>query len=167
MGPISLTVSIDAPREAVFDFICDLGIRQGWTDHFAHDYRLERIPAQGEGAGARFRVDAPAGVRYMETVIAEADRPFRIVEHGRGGRLDRIQIRTVWELEEGPTTTVRLTFWTAPPTAFDRVRELGRSRWWKRRWGKALRRMQEIIESGEAVPRTEVAGGDRLPAVVS
>jgi hypothetical protein len=163
VGPISLTVSIDAPRERVFDFICDLGTRPGWIDHFASEYRLVRVESRGQGAGARFRVDAPAGVRYMETVIAEADRPFRIVEHGRGGRLDKIAIRTVWELEEGPTTTVRLTFWTIPPSAFDRVREMGRTRWWKRRWSKALRRMQAIIESGDAVPRTEVAGADRLP----
>ena len=163
MGPISLTISIDAPRERIFDFICDLGIRESWTDHFASEFRLERISAQGQGAAARFRVDAPAGVRYMETVIAEADRPFRIVEHGRGGRLDRIPIRMVWELEEGPITTVRLTFWTSPPSAFDRFRETGRSGWWKRRLGKALRRMQELIESGAVAPRTQVAGGDRLP----
>ena len=163
MGPISLTVSIDAPRERVFDFICDLGVRQGWTDHFASEYRIERVPAQGLGAGARFRVDAPAGVRYMETVITEAERPFRVVEHGRGGRLDHIPIRTIWELEEGPTTTVRLTFWTTPLSAFDRIREIGRTRWWKRRWNRALRRLQEIIESGEPVPPTQVAGGDQLP----
>ena len=167
MGPISLTISIDAPRERVFDFICDLGVRDSWTDHFASEFRLERIPAQGAGAAARFRVDAPAGVRYMETVIAEADRPFRVVEHGRGGRLDHIPIRTVWELEEGPTTTVTLTFWTVPPSAFDRVRELGRSRWWRRRWKKALRRMQEQIETGAAASRTEVAGGDRLPTAAA
>jgi uncharacterized protein YndB with AHSA1/START domain len=163
VGPLSLTISIDAPRERVFDFICDLGVRDAWIDHFASDYRLERIDASGRGAAARFRVDAPAGVRYMETVIAEADRPFRIVEHGRGGRLDHIPIRTVWELEEGPTTTVRLTFWTLPPGLSDRLKETGRSGWWKRRWSRALRRMQELIESGAAAPRTEVAGGDRLP----
>lgn len=163
MGPISLTTSIDAPRERVFDFICDLGVRESWTDHFASDFRLARIPAQGQGAAARFRVDAPAGVRYMETVIAEADRPFRVVEHGRGGRLDRIPIRMVWELEEGPTTTVTLTFWTTPPSAFDRFRETGRSGWWRRRLSRALRRLQERIESGAAAPRTQVAGGDRLP----
>jgi uncharacterized protein YndB with AHSA1/START domain len=163
VGPISLTVSIDAPRERVFDFICDLGTRESWIDHFATEYRLMRVAAQGQGAGVRFRADAPAGVTYMETVIAEAERPYRVVEHGRGGRNDRIPIRTVWELEEGPTTTVTLTFWTSPPSAFDRVREIGRTRWWRRRWSKAMRRMQEIIESGETVPRTEVAGGDRLP----
>jgi uncharacterized protein YndB with AHSA1/START domain len=164
VGPISLDTSIDAPRERVFDFICDLAIRPSWIDHFASDYRLERIQARGQGAAARFRVDAPAGVRYMETVIAEADRPYRVVEHGRGGRLDRVPMRIVWELEEGPTTRLTLTFWTSPASAFDRIRELGRTRWWRRRWKRALRRMGEQIESGTVAPPTGVAGADRVPA---
>jgi uncharacterized protein YndB with AHSA1/START domain len=165
VGPISLTISIDAPRERVFDLICDLGIRPAWIDHFASDYRLERIEARGRGAAARFRVDAPAGVRYMETVIAEADRPYRIVEHARGGRLDRIPMRIVWELEQGPTTNLSLTFWTMPPGPFDRVREVGRERWWRRRWHRALRRLAELTESGKTPPRAEVGGGDRVPAL--
>ncbi len=163
MGPISLSTSIDASRERVFDFICDLAIRQSWIDHFASEYRLERIAASGQGAAARFRVDAPAGVRYMETVIAEAERPHRVVEHARGGRLDRLPIRVVWELEGGPTTNLTLTFWTSPTSMFDRVREIGRTRWWRRRWKKALARMREQIESGVTPSRTGVAGGDRIP----
>ena len=79
MGPISLTVAVDAPRERVFDFIADLGVRPSWTGDSVRDYRLERIQPRGVGAAARFRVDAP-GVEYMETVIAEADRP-----HGGAG----------------------------------------------------------------------------------
>ena len=59
MGPISLTTTIDAPRERVFDLIVDLARRPAWTDHFLSDYRLERIPPVGEGAAARFRIDAP------------------------------------------------------------------------------------------------------------
>jgi uncharacterized protein YndB with AHSA1/START domain len=165
VGPISLTVSIDAPRERVFDFLCDLGARPAWIDHFASDYRLERIPATGRGAAARFRVHAPAGVRYMETVIAEVERPYRVVEHARGGRLDRLPMRIVWELEEGPTTRVSLTFWTIPADHFDRIREIGRERGWRRRWKRALVRLRELIESGEAPPRAEVAGGDRVPAL--
>jgi uncharacterized protein YndB with AHSA1/START domain len=167
VGPISLDISIDAPRARVFDFICDLGVRPSFTDHFAHDYRLERIPAAGRGAAARFRVDAPAGVRYMETVIAETERPYRIVEHGRGGRLDRLPFRVVWELEEGPTTKVTLTFWTAPATALDRARELGRGPWWRRRWKRALTRLRDVIESGEGAPRAGVGGGDRMPTIAA
>ncbi len=167
MGPISLDISIDAPRERVFDFLCDLAVRPSWIDHFASEYHLARIPAQGVGAAARLRVDAPAGVRYMETVIAEAERPYRVVEHARGGRLDRLPIRIVWELDQRQTTELRLTFWTTPANEFDRIREFGRTRWWRRRWSKALRRLRDLIESGQEPPRTEVAGGDRLPTPVS
>jgi uncharacterized protein YndB with AHSA1/START domain len=165
MGPISLSTAVDASREEVFGFIVDLSNRPAWTDHFVSDYRLERIPAAGLGAAARFRVDAPAGMRYMETVIAEVDRPHKIVEHGRGGRWDRIPIHTTWELKEGDgVTTVVLNFWTRPDDLIGRAREFGRSRWWRRRWSKALRRMRELIESGAETPRMEVAGADRLPA---
>jgi uncharacterized protein YndB with AHSA1/START domain len=165
VGPISLTISIDAPRERVFDFICDLGVRQAWIDHFASEYRLQRIAATGRGAAARFRVDGPAGVRYMETVIAETERPYRIVEHARGGRLDRLPMRIVWELEEGPTTTVSLTFWTIPAGPFDRIREIGREGWWRRRWRRSLGRLRDLVESGEAPARAGLAGGDRIPAM--
>ncbi len=164
MGPISLTISVDAPRERVFDFICDLSTRLSWIDHFASDYRLERVAASGQGAAARFRVDAPAGVRYMETVIAEADRPYRVVEHGRGGRLDRMPIRIVWELEEGPTTTVTLTFWTAPATAFDRIREFGRSAVVETALEQGAAPHAGADRVGRRRRRTEVAGGDRVPA---
>jgi uncharacterized protein YndB with AHSA1/START domain len=163
VGPITITTSIDAPRDRIFDLLCDLGARPSWIDHFASEYRVQRIPSSGRGAAARFRVDAPAGVRYMETVIAETDRPYRVVEHARGGRLDRVSQRLVWELEAGPTTTVTLTFWTVPPSIFDRMRELGRERWWHRRWAKALTRMRDLIESGASVPRIEIAGADRVP----
>jgi uncharacterized protein YndB with AHSA1/START domain len=165
MGPISLTIAIDAPRERVFDFVADLGRRPAWTDHFIRDYRLERLEPSGKGAAARFALRAPGGIRHMETVISEADRPRRIVEDGRGGRWNRIPIHTIWEMTEGPgsLTTVTLTFWTEPD-AFARLREAGRGGWWKRRWGRALRRLREAIESGaEEVAPVRVAGGAHLP----
>jgi uncharacterized protein YndB with AHSA1/START domain len=161
MGPISLTTTIDASRERVFDLICDLAARPAWADNFISDYRLERIAATGPGAAARFRVAAPGGIKYMETVIAEADRPHRVLERGRGGRLDRIPIQTLWELKEGPgaVTTLILTFETDPATIIDRARELGREGWWRRRWRRSLRRMQELIESGVEPPRAASVAG--------
>ncbi len=38
----------------------------------------------------------------MDTTIVEADGPHRLVEHGRGGRSNRIPSTTLWELTEGP-----------------------------------------------------------------
>jgi hypothetical protein len=167
MGPISFTTTVDAPRERVFDLIVDLGRRPAWTDHFLSDYRLERIPPVGQGAAARFRVGAPGGIAYMETVIAEAEHPYRVVESGRGGRFDRIPCRALWELREGPAgmTVVSFTFSTEPKAIVDRLREFGRCGWWRRRWKRALRRLGDLIETGSdaAAPRTVVAGADRVP----
>lgn len=165
MGPISLTISIDAPRERVFDSICDLGRRPAWTDHFTDDYRIERLPPVGVGAAARFRVDAPGGIAYMETVIAEAERPHKVIEQGRGGRWNRIPMHAVWEVVAGAAevTTLNLTFWTEPPGILDRLRDVGANRWWRRRWSRALRRLRETIESGTDGGETvSVAGADRL-----
>lgn len=156
MRPLSLSTAVDASREQVFDFIIDLSKRPGWTDHFLGGFQLERIEASGQGAAARFRAGAP-GIRYMDTTIAEAERPHKIVERGHGGRSNRRTINTVWELTEGPgaVTTVNLTFWTEPAG-------LRGGRWWRRRWRKALRRLAAEIESGAASqPAATVAGGNR------
>jgi uncharacterized protein YndB with AHSA1/START domain len=163
MGPISLETTIDAPRERVYDVIADLGIRPGFTDHFQLDYRLARVDSSGAGAAARFQIAPPGpGKLWAETVIAEAERPRKIVEHGRMGRLGRIPVHTAWELTEGPgVTDVRLTAWTEPGK-FDRPREiLGAGRWHKRQWKKALRRLAEAVEGGAVPERVEIAGGDR------
>lgn len=157
MGPISLTTAVDAPRERVFEFICDLSRRPDWTDHFAGDFRLQRLESSGKGAAARFRVNAPRGIGYMDTTIVEAERPHAILEQGHGGRLNRIALYTSWELTAGPgaVTTVTLTFWIEPG---------GRrgGRWWRKRWKRALRRLRESIESGSASEhRAAVAGGSR------
>lgn len=166
MGPISLDIEIDAPRERVFDLICDLSRRPAWADHFLSDFRLERADPAGQGAAARFRVDAPGGVRFMETVIARAEPPHTIVEHGRGGRSDAVAARAVWELTggEGSVTSVRLTFWTEAPSLLHSLREVGAGRWWRRRWSRALRRLRERLESGQQLPPPVLlAGADRQP----
>ncbi|MSO41892.1 MAG: SRPBCC family protein [Solirubrobacterales bacterium] len=164
MGPISLTITVDAPRERVFDFLSDLSRRPSFTDHFQREYRLERLEPAGLGAAARFRVGAPGGIRYMETVITEADRPHRIVERGKGGRLDRVPIQTMWELTLGSSlvTEVTLTFSTEPVHGIDLLREMPRAgHWWKHRWSRALKRLAEVVESGDDPGEVvRVAGGN-------
>lgn len=166
MGPISAETTIDAPRERVWDLISDLAARPGFCDHFQHQFRLERIESRGVGAAARFRVDAPRMALWMETVIDEEEPPHRLFERGGGGRLDRIRIFTVWELESGAgeETEARVTFWTEPTHPLDRLREhLGAERWFRRQWSRALHRLKEIAESGAAVDPVAVAGADPLP----
>ena len=150
--------------------LSDLSNRGAFTDHFIDELRLQRIDPVGVGAALRFRV-ADRGF-WMETVIAESEPPFRLVERGRGGRLDRIPVSTIWELVEGPGSSgceVTVTFVTEPHTGGDRVldsmRNLrGAERWYRRQWRRALSRLKELAESGAEPERVVVAGADRIPS---
>jgi uncharacterized protein YndB with AHSA1/START domain len=166
MGPLSAETTIDAPRERVWEVVADLANRPAFCDHFQHEFRLQRLDSRGVGAAARFRVDAPRMGVWMETVIGEADEPHRLFESGRGGRLDRIPVFTVWELAPGAgtTTEARVTFWTQPSHPLDRLRErLGASRWFRRQWSRSLERLKALAESGAPIERVGVAGADLLP----
>jgi uncharacterized protein YndB with AHSA1/START domain len=165
MGPVSAEVEIDVPRGRVFDAIADLALRPAFTDHFLTDFHLTRIESTGVGAGARFRFAVRPRAVWMDTTIAEIDEPHRVLEHGRGGRLNRIPSTTLWELTEGPgaLTRVRVSYWTAPSNPVDRALELlsGASIPYERRWREALRRLRELLESGELdAGRVAVAGGN-------
>jgi uncharacterized protein YndB with AHSA1/START domain len=165
MRPVSASATIDAPRERVFDFLCDLAARPSFTDHFLAEYRLERIDPVGPGAAARFRL-LDSG-EWLDTVIESVERPHLIRERGHGGRWNRIPAITVWELSEGPAAgscEVTVTFWTEPSHPVDRLRELtGSASWFRRHWARALARLKEVLESERPVERVTVAGGDRLP----
>jgi uncharacterized protein YndB with AHSA1/START domain len=165
MGPVSAEIEIDVPRERAFKAISDLSLRPAFTDHFLADFHLTRIESTGVGAGARFRFAVWPRAVWMDTTIAEAEEPHRLVEHGRGGRLNRIPSTTVWELTEGPgsLTKVRVSYWTEPSNPVDRTLELlsGASVPYERRWREALSRLRELLESGElAAGRVAVAGGN-------
>jgi uncharacterized protein YndB with AHSA1/START domain len=164
MGPISVTRAIDAPRDRVFDFVCDLANRPAFTDHFIGEFRLERLDSDGVGAAARMRVGRRL---WMETEIVEASRPHRIMERGRGGRWNRTPTATGWEFVPRPGGSgcdLTLSFLTEPPNGVDRLRErLGRERFFRRQWSIALSRLKDLIESGSTPERVVVAGGDRVP----
>lgn len=164
MGPVSAEIEIDVPRQRVFAAIVDLGLRPAFTDHFLADFHLTRIESAGVGAGARFRFAVRPRQVWMDTTIVEADEPHRIVEHGRGGRVNRIPSTTLWELTEGSgsLTRVRVSYWTEPGVV-DRGLELlsGASIPYERRWREVLRRLREQLESGElGANRVTLAGGN-------
>jgi uncharacterized protein YndB with AHSA1/START domain len=165
MGPVSAEIEIDVPRQRAFAAIADLSLRPSFTDHFLSDFRLTRIEPTGLGAGARFRFAVRPRRVWMDTTIAELDGPHRMIEHGRGGRGNRIPSTTLWELTEGPgaLTKVRVSYWTEPSNPVDRGLELlsGASIPYERRWREALRRLREQLESGQlGQHRLAVAGGN-------
>jgi len=166
MGPVSAEIDVDVPRAEAFEALADLARRPAFTDHFLLGFHLTRIESSGPGAGARFRVGPRRRRVWMDTAIAEVEPPHRIVEHGRGGRANRIPATTVWELLEGPgaLTRVRVSHWTEPSKHIDRALEVasGTARWQERRWREALRRLRDLLESeARPVAALALAGGNR------
>jgi uncharacterized protein YndB with AHSA1/START domain len=166
MGPVGAEIEIDVPRSRAFEALVDLALRPAFTDHFVADFHLTKIESAGTGAGARFRFTAGPRDVWMDTAIVEAEEPHRILEHGRGGRVNRVPSTTLWELTEGPgsLTTVRVSYWTEPGSPVDRGLELltAASVPYERGWRRALRRLRDQLESGElGAGRVAVAGGNR------
>ena len=162
MRQVTVSTVISAPREQVFDFVCDLAGRPAYTDHFMRDYRLARVDPVGAGAAARFQLRAPLAKEYAELQIMEADRPRRIVEEIRVGRRGRNRSVAVYEfiVEGGGTTRVELTTYSEPATAVDRLKEIGAAGWMRRQTKKALERLRMIFEEpprGE-LKRATIAG---------
>ena len=148
-----MSTIISAPREQVFDYLQDIANHSEFTDHFMVDWHLTRIDSVGRGAGARFRVKAP-GQRFSwaDATLIEVDRPHRIVEAGRTGKNNRIRTLGTYDLTTAPsgTTRVRFTLETKPATLSDKLLEaLGARRWFKRKNGRAMRRLRAIIERDE------------------
>ena len=164
MGPVSAEISIDAPRQLVFEQLLDLAARPAFTDHFIEDFQLLSTQPVGMGAGVRFNLQAAGG--RLDSVITEVDAPHRIIERGRGGRLNRVPNVTEWLLTETPGPggcEVQVTFWTEPEQVFDRLRDARNSeRRLARGLRRALERLRDLAEGDTAPHRVQVAGGDRL-----
>jgi uncharacterized protein YndB with AHSA1/START domain len=164
MGPISAEITIDAPRERVWELVSDLALRPSFCDHFMHEFRLQRVESAGRGAAARFRLEAPRFHYWMETVITEPEPPHMLVERGRGARIDRMPVGTAWELipSGGTMTDVTVTFWTEPAHPVDKLKDrLSSARWYERQFNRALRRLREIAEGEAAAEPLRVAGVSR------
>jgi uncharacterized protein YndB with AHSA1/START domain len=162
MRQVTVSTFISAPRDEVFDFVCDLAGRPAYTDHYLRDYRLARVNPVGAGAAARFRLDGPLAKEYAELQIKEVDRPRRIVEEIRYGRRGRNRSLAVYEFmrEGGGITRVELTTYSEPATFLDRLKEIGAAGWMRRQTKKSLERLRMIFEEppGEPLKRATIAG---------
>jgi uncharacterized protein YndB with AHSA1/START domain len=163
VDPFTVTTTIAAPRERVFDYLADIANHAEFSDHYLVDWHLTRVDPYGQGAGARFRIKAPLNrFSWADMTIAECSPPYRIVEHGRGGKFNRIRMLGSYTLSPGPgnTTKVEYTLETVPSQISDRVMEIFGGRVWSRRQAaKAMRRLRSILEEGRGRGRrTSVAG---------
>ena len=78
MRPITVSVRVERPREAVFAFLDDLGNHEAFTDHMLVDWTLSG-PRTGAGARARMRAPLPGPKDWLELEVleSEARRPAR------------------------------------------------------------------------------------------
>ena len=158
MREVTVSTTISAPREDIFDFVCDLAARPAYTDHFMDDYRLARVQPVGVGAAARFRLDAPLANEYAELTITKADRPRQIIEEIRVGRRGRSRSVAVYDFtrESAGVTRVELTTFSEPATMVDRFRQFGAAGWIRRKTNKSLDRLRMIFEEPQRVPPKRV-----------
>ena len=164
MEPFTASTTIAKPREQVFEYLADIANHPEFTDHYLVDWRLTRENSYGEGAGARFRMKAPLSrFSWADTTFAEVEPPFRIVEHGRGGKYNRIRMLGTYTLSPGPagSTKVEYTLETVPVMLSDRLMEVLGGRVWNRRQAaRAMRRLRTILEEDRGRGRrTSIAGG--------
>jgi uncharacterized protein YndB with AHSA1/START domain len=169
VDPISVSIVIDRPREEVFEYLADIANHAEFNDHFMVDWRLTREDSYGEGAGARFRIEAPLNrFPYADSTVVELERPRRLVEVGRTGKYNRIRTLGVYELEPaaGGQTRVTFTFQSEPKMLSDRIMEsFGARAWLTRKLRKSMRRLRSIMEEDrERGRRATIAGGPRKPA---
>jgi uncharacterized protein YndB with AHSA1/START domain len=143
---------IARPREEVFEYLADVANHAEFTDHYLVDWHLLRADSYGVGAGARFRVKAPLNrFSWADTTIAELVAPYRIVEHGRGGKFNRVRRLGIYTLSPGPggTTKVEYSFESDPGLPTDRLLEaLAGGRSLRRNISKSLRRLRTVLEEG-------------------
>lgn len=163
MDPVSATVIIGRPPEEVYEYLLDVANHPEFSDHYLVDWHLTRTDSCGKGAGARFRLNTRRSrFGWADMTIIEAQRPWRIVQAGRGGKYNRTRLVSIYALSPGPSGTSRvcLTTETEPATLADRLAEgLGMRGWLRRQTVRAVRRLRSILEEGtERGARATIAG---------
>src|ERR1700742_2490732 len=100
MDPVTASITIDRPREQVFDYLADIANHPEFSDHYLKQWRLTRVESYGRGAGARFKIDAPLDrFGWGDMTFIEVERPHRIVAAGRAGKFNRNKTWTEWRLQ--------------------------------------------------------------------
>jgi uncharacterized protein YndB with AHSA1/START domain len=163
VDPITVSATISRPREEVFEYLADISNHAEFTDHYLVDWRLTREDPYGRGAGARFRVKAPLQrFAWGDVTFADVQPPFRILEHGRMGKYNRVRMLATYTLTPGASdsTVVEYTVETVPVMLSDRLMEIfGGRTWTRRQLSKAMRRLRRILEENRGRGRRATVAG--------
>jgi hypothetical protein len=146
------TITVDRPRDEVFELLDDLAAHQRWTDHFLVDWQLSG-PPRGVGASARFRAKG-AGPNADGTIEVIESSPGRIVEQGRGGRGGRRRTRGTYELRRLPAGGTEITFVSEVLQPANRLEALAgplSRAYLNRNNGRAMERLRELLTASAPV----------------
>ena len=160
MRRFSSAVTIDAPRERVFDYLADIANHAEFSDHYLKDFRLERMDSRGVGAAASFKIAFGSSL-WGEIVITELDRPYEIVLEGQAGRIGRVKTRAVYTLTPSGRDMTQLEYElsSTEATKTDELRAaLGGRAWLRFQTRRALRRLADALEQ-PASEATRLAAG--------
>jgi uncharacterized protein YndB with AHSA1/START domain len=159
MRRITSSITIDAPRERVFDYLADISNHNAFSDHYLKDFRLARLDSRGVGAAASFKIRFGSSL-WGETVITELERPYRVALDGQSGRRGRVKTRAVYTLTPYGQDMTKLDYElsSTASTGVDELRAtLGGRAWLKRQSHRALRRLARALE--EEQPAVHPAAG--------
>jgi Polyketide cyclase / dehydrase and lipid transport len=138
MKPVTVTTTIERPREEIHAVLDDLMNHESFTDHFLTSFQRTEtgIRVKGKGGGG-----------WMEITPVEST-PERIVEEGRSGRGGRRHTKGIYTLEpRNGGTVVSFTNEIEPAGLGDRLAAPLIRAYLRKQNGRALERLKEQMEA--------------------
>jgi hypothetical protein len=137
MKPVTVTTTIDRPRDDVYAVLEDLMNHEAFTDHFLTNF---------ERTETGIRVKGKGGGGWMDITPVEST-PDRIVEEGRSGRGGRRHTKGIYELKpQNGSTVVSFTNEIEPAGVGDRLAGPLIRAYLRKQNGRALERLKEQLE---------------------
>lgn len=136
MKKVTVSITIDRPREEIYAVLQDLMNHEAFTDHFLTDFQRTETGVRVKGSGG-----------WMEITPIESS-PERIVEEGRSGRGGRRRTLGIYELKpRNGSTDVSFTNEIEPAGVGDRLMAPVIRAYLRKQNGRALERLKEQLEA--------------------
>jgi hypothetical protein len=147
MKTISVSTTVQRPRDEVYAFLDVLANHVPFNDHYMADAVLSG-PATGPGGRMHARALAPGRSEWFDLETVEAQAPRLLVERtvAAGGKR---RTRGTYRLEEaGPrATTVRFELVTEAMPAYEKPFAPFARRWMVKQLERAMDRLKEQVET--------------------
>jgi hypothetical protein len=144
--PVTVTTSVQKPRQEVFDYLDVLANHEPFLNHFLVNWSYSG-PKRGVGAKARARTDAPGGQDWTDFEVKSAEPGSEIVEEGIGAKGKR-HTRGTYRFSDRPGGGTEIEFtleWLKASKAERLIPPLTEA-FVKRPNAKAMRRLAKILD---------------------